>query len=164
MQNALCGLDVWDKRTEGRWFWTDEQQSKTPHPSCNRYKQIKSKSVIRFLNCNLHLASDGFLIRIEISNKSSTEAFFVVDNSNFKAGLSINSPWLTFPLFPQDDGLHQKFRPAPPRDEGWGEIKAKQQLLCFGNLAAYLNWQQCMLTKHLCNPKKNIYNILTADL
>ena len=43
VQNALCGLDVWDKRTEGRWFWTDEQQSKTPHPSCNRYNRSKVK-------------------------------------------------------------------------------------------------------------------------
>ena len=57
VQNALCGLDVWDKRTEGRWFWTDEQQSKTPHPSCNRYnnrykhttKHIRLK--LTMINC-----------------------------------------------------------------------------------------------------------------
>ena len=36
VQNALRGLDVLDKRTEGRWLWTDEHQSKTPRPSSNR--------------------------------------------------------------------------------------------------------------------------------
>ena len=106
MQNALCGLDVWDKRTEGRWFWTDERQSKTPHPSCNRYKQIKSKSMNKIFKLQFACGLGWILIRIEISNKSSTEAFFVVDNSNFKAGLSINSPWLTFlsPLSPKKTG------------------------------------------------------------
>ena len=106
VQNALCGLDVWDKRTEGRWFWTDEQQSKTPHPSCNRYKQIKSKSMNKIFKLQFACGLGWILIRIEISNKSSTEAFFVVDNSNFKAGLSINSPWLTFlsPLSPKKTG------------------------------------------------------------
>ena len=70
--SAECGLDVLDKRTEGRWFWTDERQSKTPHPSCNRYKQIKSKSMDKIFKLQFACG----LGWIEISNKSSTEAFF----------------------------------------------------------------------------------------
>ena len=52
LQNAPCGLDMWDKRTEGRGFWTDEYQSKTPHPSCNRYNN-RYKHTTKYIRLKL---------------------------------------------------------------------------------------------------------------
>ena len=107
------------------------------------------------------------LIRIEISNKSSTEAFFVVDNSNFKAGLSINSPWLTFlsPLSPKKTGCIKNLDQHHPGMRVGARSKPNSSFSVWE--ISRLTWIGSSAIVHAYQTfvqPENICNILTADL